>query len=76
MRRFVDYEGVLFDAVDAAALVTMMRHAARWSGAETDAEYMAGFADRAKLSGARIRSDAAEHFVADVIAAGFIRELS
>lgn len=60
----------------AADLVAAMR-AASFSGAADDTTWMAESAARVKFtSGRDVRSDSADHFVADLIAAGLVEEIA
>jgi hypothetical protein len=64
-----------FEADSAASLVEQM-HSASYATAEDDATFMQETAERTQTqNGAPIRFDTPEHFVADLIAAGLIKEL-
>jgi hypothetical protein len=78
MRVFAMLDGAKFLAEDEADLVSKMRiDAERWAPAADDAQYMKQTAARAKVqTGRTVRSDTPEHFVADLIAAGLVTELT
>lgn len=71
---FTDVAGQTFFAGDEAELVRQMHESSR-APDPNDQKWMRSVADRAKLStGATIRHDTPEHFIADLIEAGLLSE--
>lgn len=69
-------EGWTPEVIEATSPAELVRQLARgsWDPAESDAEWMEQAAARAELqSGQPVRSDSAEHFVEDLLAAGLVR---
>lgn len=68
--------GNAIEAATSADLVSQM-HKASFDPDGTDQEFMVATASRVRLqNGQQVRSDTADHFVADLIAAGMITSSS
>lgn len=71
---WTDQDGRLLLAADEAELVSRLHDGSR-APAASDQEWMREVAQRMKLyNGASIRTDTAEHFIADLEAQGVIAE--
>lgn len=76
MKTYVTQDGELIEAKDSKALVTALRESAMFPVAG-DAEFMRDVSDRIKAStGKVVRTSSAAEFVADLVAAEFLKEVA
>ena len=72
--RVLNCDGEIFEADDASDLVHQLKEASL-AEATTDAEYMEGFASRAKMvDGTIVPTDGVENFIASLIEIGELKE--
>lgn len=76
MKTYTLQDGGKITAATPSSFVTQLREGSRFDSEGTDADFMGRFADRYKTySGITIATHSPEAFVADLLAAGYIREV-
>lgn len=75
MRKY-SINGEIFEATGSKDLVGQMRQSSFTVESSLEAFMVAAAARAAEQSGSEVRSDTADHFVADLIKIGLIKEVS